>query len=96
METTTGKESTMQNKLVTRDEIVGYDHTGWPLYHLRIMSLLRALQVREDIIQQIPEEILKMHVTSIEDDGKGMGVNSHELTECWVDWKKGEVYVYRL
>lgn len=39
-----------QSKLVTSDEIVGYDHCGWPLYQLRVISLLRAMGMSDDII----------------------------------------------
>ena len=91
-----GSYGAKKSNLITRDEIIGYSHAGWPLYHLRVISLLRALRVKEDIIQQIPEETLKMQITSVEDDGKGLGINPHKLTECWVNRNKGEVYVFRL
>ena len=42
------KQST--KSFVTHDEIVGYDHCGWPLYQLRVISLLRAMGMSDDII----------------------------------------------
>lgn len=39
-----------QSKLVTSDEIVGYDHQGWPLYPLRVISLLRTMGMSDDVI----------------------------------------------
>ena len=42
------KQST--KSLLTHDEIVGYDPYGWPLYPLRIISLLRAMGMSDDII----------------------------------------------
>lgn len=42
------KQST--KSLLTHDEIVGYDHCGWPLYQLRVISLLRAMGMSDDII----------------------------------------------
>ena len=54
MEHITEKESTIPSEisttLTTHDEIVGYDHCGWPLYPLRIISLLRAMGMSDDII----------------------------------------------
>lgn len=50
-ETITEKESTMNSEyFVTHDEIVGYDFQGWPLYQLRVISLLRAMGMSDDII----------------------------------------------
>lgn len=54
MEHITEKGSTMPSEipttLVTHDEIVGYDSCGWPLYQLRVISLLRAMGMSDDII----------------------------------------------
>ena len=46
------KSSKAQNTsyLVTHDEIVGYDSYGWPLYPLRVISLLRTMGMSDDII----------------------------------------------
>ena len=41
------KQST---NLITHDDIVGHDHQGWPLYQLRVISLLRAMGMSDDII----------------------------------------------
>ena len=51
MEHITEKGSTMNSdKLITHDEIVGYDFQGWPLYQLRVISLLRAMGMSDYII----------------------------------------------
>ena len=36
--------------LITHDKIVGHDPQGWPLYQLRVISLLRAMGMSDDII----------------------------------------------
>ena len=59
------KQST---NLITHDEIVGYDHCGWPLYPLRVISLLRTMGMSEDVIKQIPEDILTSTITTLEDE----------------------------
>lgn len=40
----------MVKKIITHDEIVGHDNYGWPLYQLRVISLLRAMGMSDDII----------------------------------------------
>lgn len=37
-------------KIITHDKIVGHDNYGWPLYQLRVISLLRAMGMSDDII----------------------------------------------
>ena len=98
--------------LVTHDEIVGYDSCGWPLYPLRIISLLRAMGMSDDIIDQIPEDILTSTITTLEDgkqspDGElhGMGyginirqaqVNEECIVNCAIDKNKNIVYLWRM
>ena len=109
-ETTTEKElmidlevqntsySEIQNTkyFVTHDEIVGYDHCGWPLYQLRVISLLRAMGMSDDIIDQIPEDILTSTITTLEDDGMGYGVNEECIVNCAIDKKNNIVYLWRI
>lgn len=52
MEHITEKGSTMNSdKLITYDDIVGHDHQGWPLYKLRVISLLRSMGISDDVIK---------------------------------------------
>ena len=85
-----------QSKLVTSDEIVGYDPYGWPLYPLRVISLLRTMGMSDDIIDQIPEDILTSTITTLEDDGMGYGVNEECIVNCAIDKNKNIVYLWRI
>lgn len=85
-----------QSKLVTSDEIVGYDSYGWPLYPLRVISLLRAMGMSDDIIDQIPEDILTSTISTLEDDGMGYGVNEECIVNCAIDKNKNIVYLWRI
>ena len=82
--------------LVTHDEIVGYDHYGWPLYQLRVISLLRAMGMSDDIIGQIPEDILTSTITTLEDDSMGYGINEECIVNCAIDKNKNIVYLWRM
>lgn len=95
------KQST--NHLVTHDKIVGYDFQGWPLYQLRVISLLRAMGMSEDVIKQIPEDILTSTITTLEDDGSkqsqssmGYGVNEECIVNCAIDKNKNIVYLWKM
>lgn len=97
------KQST--KSLVTHDEIVGYDRCGWPLYQLRVISLLRAMGMSEDVIKQIPEDILTSTITTLEDEkqspdgelhGVGYGVNKECIVNCAIDKNKNIVYLWRM
>ena len=96
------KQSTKQTEaqnashLVTHDEIVGYDFQGWPLYPLRVISLLRTMGMSEDVIDQIPEDILTSTITTLEDDGMGYGVNEECIVNCAIDKNKNIVYLWRI
>ena len=85
-----------QSKLVTSDEIVGYDPYGWPLYPLRVISLLRTMGMSDDIIDQIPEDILTSTIPTLEDDGMGYGVNEECIVNCAIDKNKNIVYLWRI
>lgn len=84
------KQSTKQieaqntSYLVTHDKIVGYDFQGWPTYQLRVISFLRVLGVPENIIKQIPENILKTYIST----------STNMCTNCNIDLEKGEIYVF--
>lgn len=104
------KQST--KSFVTHDEIVGYDSCGWPLYQLRVISLLRVMGISDDIIDQIPEDILTSTITTLEDekqssDGElhgnkqsqssmGYGVNEEHIVNCAIDKNKNIVYLWRM
>ena len=116
MEHITEKESTIPSEipmtLTTHDEIVGHDHQGWPLYKLRVISLLRAMGMSDDIIGQIPEDILTSTITTLEDEkqspdgelhGMGYGVNIRQaqvneecIVNCAIDKNKNIVYLWRM
>ena len=95
----------MMEKIITHDEIVGYDSCGWPLYPLRIISLLRAMGMSDDIIDQIPEDILTSTITTLEDEkqspdgelhGMGYGVTQECIINCAIDKNKNIVYLWRI
>ena len=88
------KQST--KSLLTHDEIVGYDFQGWPLYPLRIISLLRAMGMSDDIIDQIPEDTLTSTISTLEDDGMGYGINEECIVNCAIDKNKNIVYLWRI
>ena len=81
---------------VTHDEIVGYDPCGWPLYQLRVISLLRAMGMSDDVIDQIPEDILTSTITTLEDDSMGYGINEESIVNCAIDKNKNIVYLWRI
>ena len=89
-------KQSVNSDLVTHDEIVGYDSYGWPLYPLRIISLLRTMGMSDDIIDQIPEDILTSTITTLEDDGMGYGVNEECIVNCAIDKNKNIVYLWRI
>lgn len=93
----------MDNILITHDEIVGYDFQGWPLYPLRVISLLRTMGMSDDIINQIPNDILTSTITTLEDDGSkqsqssmGYGINEECIVNCAIDKDKNIVYLWRI
>lgn len=95
----------MVKKIITYDEIVGHDNYGWPLYQLRVISLLRAMGMSDDIINQIPEDILTSTITTLEDEkqspdgelhGMGYGANEECIVNCAIDKNKNIVYLWRM
>mgnify|MGYP001783331458 CR=1 FL=1 len=82
--------------LITYDDTVGYDHQGWPLHWLRVLSLLRAIGMSEDIITQIPKNILTSKITTLEDDSMGYGINEECIVDCAIDKDKNTVYLWRI
>ena len=93
----------LNGELITHDEIVGYDRCGWPLYQLRVISLLRAMGMSDDIIDQIPEDILTSTITTLEDDGSkqsqssmGYEVNKECIVNCAIDKSKNIVYLWSI
>ena len=81
---------------MTHDKIVGYDPCGWPLYQLRVISLLRTIGMSDDIIDQIPEDILTSTIITLEDDGMGYGINEECIVNCAIDKNKNIVYLWRI
>lgn len=93
----------VHNNTVTNDDIVGHDSQGWPLYQLRVISLLRAIGMSDDIIDQIPKDILTSTITTLEDDGSkqsqssmGYGVNEECIVNCAIDKNKNIVYLWSI
>lgn len=76
---TTNKKNTAD--LVTHDEIIGYDHQGWPTYQLRVISLLRTLGIANNIIQKIPKKILEKYLIVGQDDGMEYIAITHKITD---------------
>lgn len=95
-EITTGKEQTIQinRPLITYDEIVGHDASGWPLYQLRVISLLRAIGIPEDIINQVPDDILTTHISTLDVNGIGHVTNEQKVINCNIDKEHGIVYLW--
>lgn len=97
-DSTSSKGSTIQinHPLITHDEIVGYDAYGWPLYPLRIISLLRAMGMSDDIIDQIPEDILTSTITTLEDEKQSPDEELQCIVNCAIDKNKNIVYLWRM
>lgn len=91
-----GSYGAKKSNLITHDEIVGHDHCGWPLYQLRVISLLRAMGISNDIVDQIPEDILTSTITTLEDDSMGYGINEECIVNCAIDKNKNIVYLWRM
>lgn len=83
-----------QSKLVTSDEIVGHDAFGWPLYQLRIISLLRTIGIPEDIINQVPDDILTTHISTLDVDSIRHVTNEQKVINCNIDKEHGIVYLW--
>lgn len=83
-----------QSKLVTSDEIVGHDASGWPLYQLRVISLLRTIGIPEDIINQVPDDILTTHISTLDVDSIGHVTNEQKVINCNIDKEHGIVYLW--
>lgn len=83
-----------QSKLVTSDEIVGHDASGWPLYQLRVISLLRTIGIPEDIINQVPDDILTTHISTLDEDDAGHVTNEQKVINCNIDKEHGIVYLW--
>lgn len=90
------KEVQNTSHFVTHDKIVGHDYQGWPLYQLRVISLLRTMGMSEDVIKQLPEDILTSTITTLEDDGMGYGINEECIVNCAIDKNKNIVYLWRM
>lgn len=84
------KQST---NLITYDDTVGYDHCGWPLHQLRVLSLLRTLGINDEIIDKIPEEILKQHIVVGADDGMGYISKTQKVIDA-IMTKEGLCLIY--
>ena len=54
--------------LITRDKVVRYDSQGWPEYQIRVVDLLKVLNIP---IDNISKDILEKHIEILEDDGMG-------------------------
>lgn len=54
--------------LITRDKVVRYDSQGWPEYQIRVIDLLKVLNIP---IDNISKDILEKHIEILEDDGMG-------------------------
>lgn len=50
----------------------------------------------EDIIKQIPKNILTSKITTLEDDGVGYGINEECIVNCAIDKDKNIVYLWRI
>ena len=50
----------------------------------------------DDIIGQIPEDILTSTITTLEDDSMGYGINEECIVNCAIDKNKNIVYLWRM
>lgn len=89
-----GSYGAKKANLITHDEPVGIDFQGWPQYQQRIISLLRVLMVSEDIIKQIPKDILETRISTLEEDGMGYGINKRKCIDLSIDHKQNIVYIW--
>lgn len=50
----------------------------------------------EDIIKQIPKNILTSKITTLEDDGMGYGINEECIVDCAIDKNNNIIYLWRI
>ena len=67
--------------LITRDEVVRYDFQGWPEYQIRVIDLLKVLNIPTD---NISKDILEKHIEEIITLGevpKFLNMNKEEFSK---------------
>ena len=76
--------------LITRDEVVRYDFQGWPEYQIRVIDLLKVLNIP---IDNISLDILEKHIEVFEDDGMGYAAKIYKAVDCGVDNDKINIWI---
>lgn len=76
--------------LITRDEVVRYDFQGWPEYQIRVIDLLKVLNIPTD---NISLDILEKHIEVFEDDGMGYAAKIYKAVDCGVDNDKINIWI---
>lgn len=76
--------------LITRDEVVRYDFQGWPEYQIRVIDLLKVLNIHTD---NISKDILEKHIEVFEDDGMGYAAKIYKAVDCRVDNDKINIWI---
>lgn len=76
--------------LITRDKVVRYDSQGWPEYQIRVIDLLKVLNIP---IDNISKDILEKHIEILEDDGIGYAAKIYKAIDCGVDNDKINIWI---
>ena len=76
--------------LITRDKVVRYDSQGWPEYQIRVVDLLKVLNIP---INNISKDILEKHIEILEDDGMGYAYKTYKAVDCGVDNDKRNIWI---
>lgn len=76
--------------LITQDNPVRYDFQGWPEYQIRVIDLLKALNIP---IDNISKDILTKHIEVCEDDGMGYAGKTYKAVDCGVDNNKISIWI---
>lgn len=70
-----------------REDLVGYDFQGWPIFKMNLKEVLLELGGKEEdgkIVFDANDPSMKIYPTLLEDDGMGYGVNEQCIVEAEV------------
>lgn len=76
--------------LITQDNPVRYDFQGWPEYQIRVIDLLKTLNIP---IDNISLDILSKPIEVFEDDGMGYAGKTYKAIDCGIETDKITIWI---
>lgn len=76
--------------LITQDSPVRYDFQGWPEYQIRVIDLLRVLNISTD---NISKDILSKPIEVFMDDGMGYAGKIFKAVDCGNETDKLSIWI---